>query len=217
MNVMTAPPMPFIPPEYHGRIVILAMFCFAGEQKLGERIMNKFRSIAPPLADMIRTLPYPDMYPPEQPDSHPLAANRTLFIDSIDAKTAKNILERLQRSTGTMSVSQIRVLGGAMARIPKNDTAFAHRHSEIMVNLATLYEDPEEKAAHEEWVNDFERSVRQTDEGSYVNFLGNDDEARVRSAYPGKTWEKLSAIKKIYDPDNIFHNTQNIPPEKHVH
>src|SRR6185436_5716928 len=117
-------------------------------------------------------------------------------------------------STGSMSVAQLRVLGGAMARVPAEATAFAHRASRIMVNVAALYERPEEKSIHEAWVTDFAAALQQGDRGAYVNFLSNEGEERVRSAYPGQSWERLRRIKARYDPTNLFRLNQNIPPMK---
>ena len=111
-----------------------------------------------------------------------------------------------------MAVAQLRVLGGAMARVPVEATAFAHRKSRIMVNLAALYEKPEEKSTHDKWVTDFAAALRQTDDGAYVNFLGDEGPQRVRAAYPSPTWERLVAVKRKYDPTNLFHFNQNIPP-----
>jgi FAD/FMN-containing dehydrogenase len=99
-----------------------------------------------------------------------------------------------------------------MGRVPVEATAFAHRKSRIMVNLAALYEDPEEAATHQAWVNGFAGALRQGDRGAYVNFLGDEGEARVRDAYPGPTWDRLKEIKGRYDPTNLFRLNQNIPP-----
>jgi FAD/FMN-containing dehydrogenase len=111
-----------------------------------------------------------------------------------------------------MKVAQLRVLGGAMARVPTDATAFAHRKSKIMVNIAALYENPEDKASHEAWVADFASALLQSDSGSYVNFLGDEGEARIRAAYPGSTWDRLVEIKARYDPTNLFRLNQNIAP-----
>ena len=99
-----------------------------------------------------------------------------------------------------------------MARIPEDATAFAHRKSKIMVNLAGLYGNPQEKAIHEAWVNKFAKAIEQSDKGAYVNFLADVDEAQVRAAYPQATWERLRKIKAQYDPTNLFHMNQNIKP-----
>jgi FAD/FMN-containing dehydrogenase len=211
-NVMTAPPMPFLPAEYHGKLILMAMLVYAGEAVAGERVIAPFRAIATPIVDMVRPMRYPEIYPPEEGGYHPVAAARTMFVDAIDRPVAETILNHLQSSSGSMAVSQLRVLGGAMSRVPADATAFAHRRSRIMVNVATLYERPDEKVIHEAWVTDFAATLRQSDGGAYVNFLGDESEARVHAAYPGLTWERLSVIKARYDPTNLFRLNQNIPP-----
>jgi FAD/FMN-containing dehydrogenase len=112
-----------------------------------------------------------------------------------------------------MAVTQLRVLGGAMGRVPADATAFAHRGSKIMANLAALYNNPEEKDHHEAWITKYEKKIRQSDKGAYVNFLGEVDQKQVRAAYPGDTWKRLGQIKKKYDPTNLFRLNQNIPPK----
>lgn len=212
-NVLTAPPMPFIPAEHHGKLINMAIMVYAGDVEMGQRVMARFRSIATPIADMIRPMKYPEIYQPEQEGYHPVAASRTMFVDRIDRAVAETMLKYIQASTASMSVAQLRVLGGAMARVPVDATAFAHRKSRIMVNLAGLYEKPEEKMTHEAWVTDFEAALQQGDNGAYVNFLGNDGETLIRAAYPNGTWERLASIKARYDPTNLFHLNQNITPQ----
>lgn len=211
-NVMTAPPMPFIPEEAHGKPIIMAMMVYAGNPEEGEKVIAPFRALATPYADMLRPMRYPEMYPPEEDDYHPVAANRTMFLDRVTHAEAELILERLQRSSGSMAVTQLRVLGGAMARVPSDATAFAHRQSRIMANLAALYDKLEEKEIHEEWVTEFFSSLQQGDKGMYVNFVGDEGEASVRAAYPNGTWERLCEVKTKYDPGNLFCLNQNIPP-----
>jgi FAD/FMN-containing dehydrogenase len=213
-NVMTAPPMPFLPAEVHGKLIIMAMLVYAGETEAGERAVAPFRTLAKPLADMVKPMRYPEIYPPEEGggDYHPIAAARTMFVDSIDRSVAETILNYLQASTASMAVAQLRVLGGAMARVSADATAFAHRASRIMVNVAALYEKPEEKVTHESWAASFAAALWQSDSGAYVNFLGEEGAARVRAAYPDRTWERLTSIKGHYDPTNLFRLNQNIPP-----
>jgi FAD/FMN-containing dehydrogenase len=212
-NVMPAPPMPFVPQEHHGRPVIMAMMVHAGELEAGRLALEPFRALAEPLADMLRPLPYPEMYMPEEEGYHPIAATRNMFVDRIDGSVANTILDHLEASSATMKAAQFRVLGGAMARVPADSTAFAHRSSRIMVNLAALYERTPDAAMHEAWVDGFATAIRQSDAGAYVNFLTDEGPDRVRAAYPGPTWDRLVAIKSRYDPSNVFRLNQNIPPE----
>ena len=213
-NVMPAPPMPMVPEELHGRLSVFAFLAFAGGVEDGERAIAPFRKLAPPLADLVRPMRYPEMYQPEEGGYHPTAVARTLLVDTIDEAVAQDIVARLEASDAPLRVAQLRVLGGAMSRVPPGATAFAHRTNRIMVNLAAFYEGPEDRAVREAWVVEFEAALRQGDAGVYVNFLGDEGEAQVRRAYPGATWDRLTAVKRRYDPTNIFHVNQNIPPGK---
>jgi FAD/FMN-containing dehydrogenase len=212
-NVMPAPPMPFLPPEQHGKLVVLAMLVYAGAVEAGERALAPFRALAEPIADMLRPMPYPEIYPPEEEGYHPTAIGHTMFVDRIDREAAGTIVEHLQASDAPVRVAQLRVLGGAMARVPAEATAFAHRQSRIMVNLAAFYAGPEDRVIRQAWVDDFAAALHQGDSGAYVNFLSEEGEGRVRAAYPGSTWDRLRAIKARYDPTNLFRLNQNIPPE----
>jgi FAD/FMN-containing dehydrogenase len=212
-NVMPAPPMPFLPPEQHGKLVVLAMLVYAGAVEAGERALAPFRALSEPIADMLRPMPYPEIYPPEEEGYHPTAIGHTMFVDRIDREAAGTIIEHLQASNASVRVAQLRVLGGAMARVPAEATAFAHRQSRIMVNLAAFYAGPEDRVVRQAWVDDFAAALHQGDSGAYVNFLSEEGEGRVRAAYPGSTWDRLRAIKARYDPTNLFRLNQNIPPE----
>ncbi|MGH2683151.1 MAG: FAD-binding oxidoreductase [Actinomycetota bacterium] len=212
-NVMPAPPMPFVPEEHHGRLVIFAILAHAAGGEAGERAVAPFRALAEPIADMVRPMPYSEIYLPEEEGYHPTAVGRTMFVDTIDRGVAETIVEHLRASDATMKVAQLRVLGGAMARVPAHATAFAHRASRIMVNVAAFYEGPEDRAVREAWVSEFAAVLRQGDTGAYVGFLADEGEARIRQAYPGSTWDRLAAIKARYDPTNLYRLNQNIPPE----
>ena len=214
LNIMTAPPMPFLPEEVHGKLILMAMMFYAGDAQMGEQVMSKFRAIATPYADMLRPMAYTEMFPPEDSGGyHPVAAGRTMFLDQVDRSVAQFILDTLAKSTAMMAVTQLRVLGGAYARVPADATAYAHRGSRIMANLAALYNNPDEKEHHETWVTKYEKKLRQSDKGAYVNFLAEVDQKQVRAAYPGDTWKKLGQVKKKYDPTNLFRLNQNIPPK----
>ncbi|GAB4437367.1 MAG: FAD-binding oxidoreductase [Anaerolineae bacterium] len=211
-NVMPAPPMPFVPAEYHGQLIIMALMCYAGPADAGERALAPFRALVTPIADMLRPMRYPEIYPPEEEGFHPMAIGRTMFVDAITRREAETIIDHLRAGTAPMRVTQVRVLGGAMARVPADATAFAHRGRRLMVNVAALYQRPDEAALHEAWVTNLAAALRQGESGAYVGFLGKDGPARIREAYPGPTWDRLLAIKRRYDPTNLFRLNQNIQP-----
>ena len=211
-NVMPAPPMPFIPEAAHGKLVVLAMMVYAGDVEAGQRALAPFRALAEPIADMLRPMPYPEIYPPDEEGYHPTGTVHNMFLDRIDTEVAATTLEHLQASTAMMRAAQLRVLGGAMARVPDDATAFAHRSARIMVNVAALYERPEEADVHRAWVDGLADAISQGNDAAYANFVGDEGPERVRASYPGATWDRLVRVKTAYDPTNLFRLNQNVPP-----
>ena len=108
-------------------------------------------------------------------------------------------------------MTQIRVLGGAIARVPSDATAYAHRTAPIMVNVAAFYTTPEDRVKQVRWVDEYAAALRQEEKGAYVNFLA-DEPARIREAYPDTVWTRLQRVKAKYDPHNVFKRNQNIAP-----
>jgi FAD/FMN-containing dehydrogenase len=211
-NIMAAPPMPFLPPEVHGQLIVMGLMVYAGDIEAGEQAVAPFRALAEPLADMVRPMHYPEVFMPEEEGYHPTAAARTLFVDKIDRGDAGTMIEYLRASDASMRVVQVRVLGGAVSRVRPDATAYAHRDAPIMLNVAAFYEGPDDRPRREAWVADFAAALDQGDDRAYVNFLGDEGPQRVRAAYPGETWDRLAAIKARYDPTNLFRVNQNIPP-----
>jgi FAD/FMN-containing dehydrogenase len=211
-NVMPAPPLPFLPPELHGRLVIFAFIAYAGDDESAASAIAPFRSLATPIADMVKPQPYAAMYPPEDPNYRPTAVGRTMFVDSIDASTAETIVEYLSTSDAPVRVTQLRALGGAMARVRADATAFAHRSRRMLVNVAAFYQSDADRDVRRAWASDLARAIQPSDDAAYVGFLTDDGEARIRATYPGATWDRLTKIKATYDPTNLFRLNQNILP-----
>jgi FAD/FMN-containing dehydrogenase len=135
-----------------------------------------------------------------------------MFADSIDSAAAQTILDYLSMSEAPMRAAQLRVLGGAMARVPADATAFAHRSRSILVNVAAFYQDRRTRDGHRAWVAALSNALQPHDDAAYVGFLTADDAARVAATYPGATWDRLARIKATYDPGNLFRLNYNVPP-----
>jgi hypothetical protein len=150
---------------------------------------------------------------PEDPNYRPNPVQRTFFLDSIDTTKAKAILDALSASDAPVRAVQLRVLGGAMSRVPNDATAFAHRDAPIMgvvVNFTSG--EPEDHRKRAAWADGLSAQVRDADRsGSYVNFLTLDDD-HVERAYPPATLSRLRSIKRRYDPDSLFRGNINITP-----
>ena len=213
-NVMSCPPMPFVPEEHHGTIIVMAFMAFAGDVEEGQRVLDRFRRLATPIADMTRPMPYHEMYPPEDHENeyHPTAVARNFFMDAFTPDHAALVVEQLEASDAPMRVVQLRVLGGEMARVAPDATAFAHRTTPIMVNVAAFYQGTGDRDAKLGWVDGLVARLRTGPDAVYVNFLSEEGEERLRAAYPAGTWERLAAIKARYDPGNLFRSNHNVAP-----
>ena len=213
-NIFRAPPMPFLPAESHGRLVLMATVLYAGPPEEGERAIAPLRALAAPLADMVKPMQYQEIFALTEGAPHPVAfAARNLYADGLDLRAAEAIVEQIEAATAPMAATQIRVLGGAAARVPVDATAYAHRQRRLMVNVAAIFEDPEEAQTHESWADGLASALRDGDTAAYVNFLGDEGEARVHDAYPAPTWKRLAEVKRRYDPENLFRANHNIPPD----
>jgi FAD/FMN-containing dehydrogenase len=214
VSILPATPiLPFIPEEYHGQVVMLAMMSYAGDEEEGMRVLAPFRELAEPVADLLGPMPYPQLYHPEDPNFHPVASLRSMFINEIDERAAQVMIDSVKASSALLPIAEFRVLGGAMARVPSDATAFAHRSAQIMMSFITIYENRDERDTHEAWAAESAAAFYQGETGVYVNFVGNEGKARARDAYSNPNWERLAAIKAKYDPTNLFRRNHNIAPK----
>ena len=162
-----------------------ACSCYAGDVEAGERAIAPFRALATPIADMVRPMPYPEMYMPEEEDYHPIAADRTMFVDSLDRNEAETILDHLEASTAMMRVAQ---LGSSAARwraCPRRHRVRPPREPDHGQRRG-VFEDAEEWRRTRRGSTDLAAAMQQGDTGAYVNFLEDEGEERIRAAYPGR-------------------------------
>jgi FAD/FMN-containing dehydrogenase len=208
VNVGAAPPLPFLAPEVHGRRVVMAVLAWTGDTASAQSAIAPFRALGEPLADVVRPMPYAQLLQPLPPDYHPVAAARTGFTSRVDGGA---ILAALDASTAVSAAVQLRVLGGAMARVPADATAFAHREARVLGNILAMYSDPGAAQEQELWVADLADRLFDS-RAAYAGFLRDEGEARIRAAYPEATYARLAAVKAKWDPANLFRMNQNIAP-----
>jgi hypothetical protein len=156
---------------------------------------------------------YPELFMPQEEGYHPVAVSRTSLTDRpLDEAAGAAILERLAGSTAMMRAAQLRPLGGAMASVPSEATAFAHRRKRFMVTVAAMVERPDQLPEQQPWAEELLTTLAGDDAAAYVGFLGDEGEDRVRAAFPPPTWDRLAAIKARFDPSNVLRHNQNVPP-----
>ncbi len=212
-SVMGIPPAPFVPAELVGTRSLIVMFVWAGDPAAGQAALQPFRDVATPLLDMAMPMPYPAIYQlTAAAERRGLAVHRSRFIDALDDEAIDAILDATAAPSSPMAMVQLRVLGGAMARVPADATSFAHRDAPIMATIITPYEDPASEPAQRAWTVAIHDALGAHDAGVYANFLEVEGDERIRAAYPNGTYERLADVKRRYDPRNLFQMNQNIRP-----
>jgi len=216
-SIMTAPPDPRIPAELQGRPVVYCSLVWSGAPEAAAPALAALRGLATPIADTVAPKPYPDLFPADGDDDGPAwgVASRTVFADALDDALIDVILDRLASPSAPEALVQLRVLGGAIARIPNAATAYGWRDRPVAVWLITPFADLDRAPDHEVWTEAFAAELRARIDGpagAYVNFMGAEDGDAVRAAYPPATLERLRDVKGRYDPDNLFRANRNIAP-----
>ena len=213
-NILKAPPLPFIPADHHGKPVVIALMVYAGGAEAGEPAIAPIRGLATPLADMVRPIRYPEIYAGAEGPPPAYAEGTNILIDDLRAGGAETILAHLETATAPMAAVQVRVLGGAMARVPADATAFGHRGARLMVNIAAMHARAEDRAEHAAWATNLAEALSDgAADAAYVGFVGDDGEEGVRRAYPPATLERLAQVKRRYDPENLFRLNLNVSPD----
>ena len=152
--LMAAPPAPFIPAEIHGKPTLAIMFVFDGDPEAGAKAIEPFRQVATPMAELVMPMPYVGIYKMlDDAEQRAPASHRSLFLDALDDDAIDTILDFTGEPSSPMAMTQIRILGGQMARVDADATAFAHREAPVMVALITPFEDPAELPVHEAWTH----------------------------------------------------------------
>lgn len=213
--LMQAPPAPFVPEERVGEPVLSILVCWTGSLADGERAVAPLRALATPVADVVEPIPYPAIFQFTEDASYPHAASiRMMFADELSDATLDAALAAVNEATSPYSCVEFRGLGGAMARVRPDATAFAHRNRRYWVAIVALWLDAAEDATpHRAWTAKLWEAIRHEGLGVYVNFLEREGAERVRQAYPDATRARLAQIKGKYDPENLFRSNQNISPQ----
>jgi len=216
-GIYPSPPEPPFLDEWRGRLVLSLRFVHCGPVADDPAILDHLRSLGPGVEDAIGRMPYPALFP--RADGERIGtADRTMFMDDLASPAIEVIERRLANPSSPDAWIQLRVLGGAMARVPNDATAFGHRERRAMATIVTPFEDVSEAARHEAWTGDFEAELLAAGcgPGAYVGFLGTNDEAALHAAYPPATLARLVATKQRYDPGNLFRSNLNIRPDLDV-
>ncbi len=213
VNLTSAPPLPVIPSEWHGRKVAVFLAVASGPVDAGESLVAPFREVAEPIADLLGPMPYnmiQTLLDPLWPKGI-RAYFKATNLAELDDELVDRLVDLHRESPGPQCEIHVHQMGGAVARVPEDATAFAERSMPFVLNAVTGWREPEADAAHRDWARAVIATASDASTGrAYVNFLT--DPGAARSAYGAETYDRLVALKNEYDPRNVFRLNQNIDP-----
>jgi hypothetical protein len=211
---LVAPPLPFLPEEAHGQTHCAMVACWAGPVEEGERAMQPIRELGPTVGEMIAPMPYPminslfDELLPAGLQNYWKGSFATELTDgAIEAH-----LEWGPKVPTVQCAVHIYPIDGAPSRVSPDATAYAYRDAKFATVIAGVWPDAADNDANVAWVRDYYKALEPHSEaGGYINFMDADDQGRIKDNYKGN-YDRLTAIKAKYDPQNLFHMNQNIKP-----
>ena len=215
-NLLIAPPAPFLPEEWHGKPLVAIIAVHSGSIEDGERAVEPLRRFAEPVADLIGPMPYTTMQSLIDPlwGPGPHSYMKAGFLRGLDDGAVDALLAGHAAMDSPMSEIHVHHVGGAVARVPDNGTAFGERSAPYLLNVIARTPSAEGYSAAVEWGRAVHRGqAAQLTGGTYVNFLSAEGDERVRAAY-GDNYARLVALKGKYDPTNLFRLNQNIAPSQ---
>lgn len=215
VNLATAPPVPFLPPEVHGKPIVAIALMHCGPQDDAERAIAPLRALAEPIGDIVGPMPYVAMQQALDPLWERGAQNyfTAAFVDDLSDEAIDEAVAQWRSKPTAQSEVHVQHLGGAVADVPPQGTAFAHRTSPYICNVIARTPDAKGFDEHVGWARDARAALaRYGTGGVYVNFSGEGGADKARSAYPPATYTRLVEVKRRYDPNNMFRLNQNIPP-----
>jgi len=213
VNLTTAPPVPFLPESVHGTPIIGVGGCWSGDLDAGEAATAPFRSLGTVIADVFADNPYAGWQQALDP-LYPRGIHnyfRSAFLPAADDRALHVLSESFATLPSPLAEIHLQHLGGAVGRVAPQDTAYALRNQEFIVNVVARTPD----ATGFDDVVGWARGVTDAlgpDAGAYVNFTGSSDPSLVQASYPPETYRRLVQLKNSYDPSNLFRLNQNIVP-----
>ncbi|AHG93663.1 FAD linked oxidase domain-containing protein (plasmid) [Gemmatirosa kalamazoonensis] len=201
-------------PEGAPICALIPSWCGPAEE--AEAALRPLREFGPPLADLVQPMPYVAQQRLLDDGMAPSGFQvywRGEFLRALTDETIDALVDAYAAATSPLSVLVIEQMGGAVARVPRDATAFPNRDAAFNLAMVGRWTDPAERDVHVRWVRDVHDAVRPSALGSYVNYLGVEEGAdRVRGAYGDATYARLVALKNAWDPENVFRFNQNVAP-----
>lgn len=209
-----APPLPFLPEDVHGKLMVAAAFLYLGDPAKGEELIKPVREFGNPYGEGVGLNPWTGWQTGFDAVNSHGARNywKSHHLDDLSDECIDQIIHFGNNLPTPHCEIFIAHMGGAPSRIAEDETAFAHRGAPFVMNVHTRWEKPADDERCIAWAREFFEATKPFASGVYVNFLSEEGEDRVKEAYTDKSWNRLVELKNKYDPKNLFKMNQNIKP-----
>jgi FAD/FMN-containing dehydrogenase len=215
MVIRKAPPLPFLPQDVHGQLVVIVPFVYLGDPAEGERLLSPLRTMTPSAGEAIGVNGWTGWQSGFDPlvahgarnywKSHHLVGLPDGFVDC-----ALTFAESMPTDQCEIFIPHME---GAPSRVAEDATAFTHRRPPFVFNIHTRWQDKSDDERCLAWVRAFHAETAPFAKGVYVNFISaGEGESRVQEAYSPSVWQRLVQVKTSWDPENIFRVNQNVRP-----
>jgi hypothetical protein len=215
VNLTTAPPAPFLPEASHGKPVVAVIAVHAGDPEEGRALVQPLKDLGDPVADLIGPMPYTMMQSLIDALWGRGAHNymHSSYVDELDDAAIEATVDRHRAVPSPHSEIHFHHFGGAVARVGDDDTAFGGRQAQYVMNVIARSPDADGFEGNVDWARGTTEALAPVSrEGAYTNFMGDAGDERLRSTYGPAKYDRLVALKRRYDPTNVFRLNQNITP-----
>ena len=213
--LLTAPEVPFLPERVHGKLVGAIALCWSGDPAEGEVALRPLREFGPPVADLVQPMPFAALQRMFDEGNPPGVRHywKSGFLHELSDEVVGAVVEHCRRVPSPLSSVDAMLLGGAVARVDEDATAFSNRGARFLLNITSDWTDPATDAEQVAWARELWDAVSPGTAGAgYVNYVAEETESQTAQVYGERKYARLAALKRAYDPDNFFALNQNIAP-----
>jgi FAD/FMN-containing dehydrogenase len=215
MAFITAPPADFVPEPVRGHPIVAVVLCYAGPVEEGEEVLRPLREFGPPGLDLVQPMPYVAVQ--QLLDDANIKGTRNYwtadFYTGLPDEAIDVLVGHATKPVSPLSQMIVVPGGGAIARVSDEATAFGQRTAQFNIHYLSMWVDPADDERNIEYTRATNGAMKPWSTGGvYLNFIGDEGADRIQAAFGAEKYAKLRAIKKIWDPTNLFHHNQNIRP-----
>jgi FAD/FMN-containing dehydrogenase len=212
---ITAPPADFVPEPVRGHPVVACIVCYAGDPEEGEQVMQPMREFGPPGLNLLGRMPYvavQDLITEANPPGRRNYWSADFLADLPD-EAVDTLVEHATAPVSPFSTMLLVAGGGAVARVPDDETAFGMRTAPFNTHYLSMWESEDDDEQNIAYTRRIAAAMKPWTTGQvYLNYIGDEGLHRVESSFGEKKYARLQEIKAEWDPDNVFRHNQNIKP-----